>query len=179
MNYSARYHLEASHALSAPILPPDVRRPCRVRPWKNRTPLRPRLSDSPSASFSKASASFEDSETQSPDRAQLLCCNCRRRREFIQAAADGARGDAGDPRRCRNAAVTRGRGFSRCEQPPTGFVEMWRQSLKTFANSEQHRPCPRRECPRTGYDPELGIPPGTRFSRFLTGPNSLASFLLR
>ena len=179
MNHSARYHLEASHALSAPILPPDVRRPCRVRPWKNRTPLRPRLSDSPSASFSKASASFEDSETQSPDRAQLLCCNCRRRREFIQAAADGARGDAGDPRRCRNAAVTRGRGFSRCEQPPTGFVEMWRQSLKTFANQSNIDHARVENARAQATIPNLGIPPGTRFSCFLTGPNSLASFLLR
>jgi hypothetical protein len=58
----------------------------------------------------------------------------RRRREFIQAAADGACGDAGDPRHCRNAAVTGGRGFSSCEQPPPAFVEMRRQSLKTFAN---------------------------------------------
>ena len=54
----------------------------------------------------------------------------RRRREFIQAAADGACGDAGDPRHCRNAAVTGGRGFSSCEQPPPAFVEMRRQTSK-------------------------------------------------
>ena len=45
-----------------------------------------------------------------------------------------------------------------------------RRSLKSFANSEQHR-----ACPRIGYDPKLGNPPRTRFSCFLTGPKQPTS----
>ena len=78
----------------------------------------------------------------------------RRRREVPQAAADGTRGDAGDPRHCRNAAVTGCRGFRGCEQPPPTFVEMRRQGFKTFANQTNIE-----HARRIGYDPKLGNPP--------------------
>jgi hypothetical protein len=56
----------------------------------------------------------------------------RRRREVLQAAADGARGNAGNPRHRCNAAVTGRRGFRGSKEPPPAFVEMRRQGFKTF-----------------------------------------------
>jgi hypothetical protein len=91
---------------------------------------------------SSATATSSRRETSCPSR-PALCGRRpkggrgpapRRHREFVRAAADGARGDACDPRHCRNAAVTGCRGCSSCEQPPPAFGEMAAQSLKTFAN---------------------------------------------